>query len=508
MRKFNPSLVLSLLFPALLLSQDTLIESFRSFPITLNPLLATDEVSISIADKIFNGLFTLDKDGKVVPDLIKRWRLQGNSIVFELKENVYWHDGKKISTDDVIFTWKLMKDHSFQYPYRADIDFIKEIVPLDSMRAKIIMAKKVAPFLLYMTFKILPAHEKEKCRRSDIMLPGTGPYKFHEIKINQHLLLKKFEKYFNGEPKIPFYKLTVNTDPILNPIKLLKDEIHLGELEHDVYRTMVKNQEFNSKVNVIQFMKNSYTYLAFNMRNHVLSKKMRKAISYSIPRKQMVESLLSGMGEVANSHIIFKPWRINGLDYKFNPEISKKIISKLGWKSGRNGFFEKDGRPLKFLLITNGESILRRYCVSIIKDALEKTGIKIEIKLYEYLSFRSALKKGDFDLAISGYLMDLDPNVWDLFSTKGVLNYANFSNPYLDALMIKGKETLEPERRKDIYLEIQKILWDELPVLPLFTPYYLMGASKNLEISEKPEIVGSTNSFSSFLCKWRFKKIS
>lgn len=493
------------LFTLYLHPQQVLIESFRSYPITLNPLLATDEVSISIADKIFSGLFTLDSSGNVIPDLVEEWREEGNSIFIKLKDNIFWHDGKKLSIDDVIFTFNLMKDPSFEYPYISDIEFIKEFLKIDSQRAKIILHKKFAPYLLYLTFKILPSHLKEKCRLSDANLTGTGPYRFEEIKFNQYLILKKFDRYFKGEPKIKLYKLVVNPDPLINPLKLLKEEIHLGEIEHEVYRSLINDKDFTSKVNLIPFQKNSYTYLAFNLRNPIFSKEIRKAIAHSIPRERIVKHLLSEAGEVVNSHIILKRWRVDCGSYSYNPELSKKIIQRLGWKKGNKGLFEKNGRALKLLLVTNGESILRRYCASIIKEELEKTGIGVEIQLLEYLSFRSALKNGKFDLAISGYLMDLDPNVWDLFSSKGVLNYSRFSNGYLDSLLAKGREILDFDRRFSIYNEVQRILWDEIPVLPLFTPHYIMGVSKKVEIIEKPEIIGSTNSFSSFIWKWKFK---
>ncbi|MGQ9618350.1 MAG: ABC transporter substrate-binding protein, partial [Candidatus Aminicenantia bacterium] len=422
--------------------QDTLIESFRSFPVTLNPLLATDEVSISIADKVFSGLFTIDRYGNVVTDLVKQFKEEENYLIIALKENLFWHDGRRVTTNDLIFTFNLMRDRNFQYPYINDLDFIKEIVPIDSKRAKIIMNKKFAPYLLYLTFKILPSHMKEESRRPDRFLPGTGPFKFYEVKFNQFLLLKRNEKYFRGTPEIKFYKLVVNPDPLINPLKLIKGEIHIGEIEHEIYRSMKGRKDFNSNVSVIPFKKNSYTYLAFNIRNPSLKKEMRKAIAHSIPRKKMVENLLMGMGEVSDSHIILKKWKINGLDYEYNPEISIKIIKDLGWRKEKK-YFEKDGKNLEFTLVTNGESILRRRCATIIENELEKIGIKVEIKLYEYLSFRNALKKGDFDLAISGYLMDLDPNVWDLFSSRGILNYSGFSNPHVDDLLLKGREIID-----------------------------------------------------------------
>ena len=89
------------------LHSSTLNLSISSNPSRLNPILATDSASSEIANWIFNGLFKYDKNGKIVPDLAQDYRWENNTtLIINLKDNVYWHDGVKFSSDDVIWTYK------------------------------------------------------------------------------------------------------------------------------------------------------------------------------------------------------------------------------------------------------------------------------------------------------------------------------------------------------------------------------------------------------------------
>ena len=86
----------------------TLHLAMSAAPSRINPLLATDSASAEIASWVFNGLFKYDKDGNIVGDLAKSWKfLNKTTLYITLKDNVYWHDGKKFSANDVLFTISL-----------------------------------------------------------------------------------------------------------------------------------------------------------------------------------------------------------------------------------------------------------------------------------------------------------------------------------------------------------------------------------------------------------------
>ncbi|MEW6456967.1 MAG: ABC transporter substrate-binding protein [Acidobacteriota bacterium] len=477
--------------------KNEVVESARSFPITLNPILATDEISAGIVDKIFSGLFRFDRKGFPEMDLASSYKLNENELSINLKENILWHDGKPFSSEDVIFTFNLMKDPDSPFPYKSDIEFIDRIEQINKNTLKITFKNKFAPYLTYLTFKILPSHilrkinSIEKFGENPI---GTGPYKFEKIIPENKIVLSSFSKYFGGEPNIKKYTLVLNTDSLLTPLKLLNEEINLGEIEPEVALSIMNKTEFFKKINFNFYKKNSYTYLVFNLEKHPLNlREIRMAIVKSINRDSLLKNILRNYGEIPYSHIILKDWKNKNLKrYKFDPINSKKEI-------------EKYGKEIKLTLLTNSESLLRKNVSTSIAKCLEDIGIIVKLEFIEYRTFLQKLKKGNFDMAISSVLFDLDPNISDVFHSEGVMNYSSFKSRELDKLLIMGKFTIELSQRKKIYDKVQEILWDEMPIFPLFSPFYIMGSSKKLDLKITPEIIGSTNSFSSFLNFWEIK---
>jgi len=87
---------------------DTIIIALSTEPVRLNPLFLTDFNSYAVSELIFRGLVKLDHKMKVTPDMAKSWEIRdsGREIIFHLKENIRWHDGKKFTAEDVVFTYE------------------------------------------------------------------------------------------------------------------------------------------------------------------------------------------------------------------------------------------------------------------------------------------------------------------------------------------------------------------------------------------------------------------
>ena len=126
---FKTTLLLLLL--ANLVHASVLKLSITSSPSRLNPILANDSASSEIADWLFNGLFKYDKDGKITTDLASSYEFESNTkLIIKLKENVLWHDGKKFSADDVIFTYNKIHDP------KIFTSILSKLTPSSSSRRK------------------------------------------------------------------------------------------------------------------------------------------------------------------------------------------------------------------------------------------------------------------------------------------------------------------------------------------------------------------------------------
>ena len=420
-------------------SENTIVESIRSFPSTLNPVYVTDEISAGIVDKIFNGLFCFNEYGNPVPDLAESYSFtkEGKEILIDLRKNVYWHDGVAFSADDVIFTFNLIRKREIGYPYFSDIKSIKKISKINSYQIKITYKYPFAPALTYLTFKILPSHilknylnNPKKFKTCDFNFSpiGTGPYKFVKIIPSQQIILDHFEDYFRGKPKIKRYIAVINPDALINPLKLIKEEIDLAEIEPDLVEPFKRNKDFSRKIRIFTYMKNSFTYLGFNLNYHIFrSKKIRQALAYGLNRKAIVKNILRNRGAICSSPILLSFWENNKVKkYFYNPQFAKELLQKEGWKDKNNdGILEKNGEEFTITILTNSESLLRKNIALIIKQNWENLGIKVKLEFIEYGIFLERLMKRNFQTVISGFLLDLDPNQYDLWHSCGCLLYTS-----------------------------------------------------------------------------------
>ncbi|MCP2618822.1 ABC transporter substrate-binding protein [Candidatus Aminicenantes bacterium AC-335-A11] len=435
-----------------------------------------------------------------------------------LRDNVYWHDGAIFSADDVIFTFRLLKKKEIGYPYLSDIEPIKDIQKIKSLKIKIIYEEPFAPALTYLTFKILPCHllkdyldipENFKASNFNFSPVGTGPYKLVKIIPYQKIILEHFEHYFLGKPNIRKYIAELNTDALINPLKLIKEEVDLAEIEPELLDSFLKNRDFRKKIKIFTYRKNSFTYLGFNLNYPAFkSKRIRQALALGLNKKAIVQSILRGRGEICFSPISLNFWKNSKIKkYFYNPQYAKMLLREEGFEDkDKNGYLEKNGRNFEITILTNSESLLRRNIALLTKQNWENLGIKVKFEFLEYSIFLERLMKKNFQCIISGFLLDLDPNQYDIWHSLGQLNYFNYSNPFVDRLLELGKITINKLERKKIYDKLQEIIVSDLPVIFLISPKYIIGVNKRIKINKYPNIIGSTNSFSSFLFYWKIEQ--
>jgi len=230
------------LYLSLHVNATTLHLATSSNPARLNPILATDSSSAEITGFLFNGLVKYDKDSKeIIGDLAKKFYFKNNkTLVFELKQNVLWHDGKKFTANDVLFTYKT----------------------LISVNA---------------SFNTHPT--------------GTGAYKLKQLEYSKNIELAAFDKYFEGRAKIDTISFHVIPDAMTRFLMLQSGQLDVGSVEPFVYERQLKKEFFNT-FNIYEKISLSYTYLGFNLRKKKFQNpKVRHALSLAINRQELIDIL-------------------------------------------------------------------------------------------------------------------------------------------------------------------------------------------------------------------------
>ena len=462
-----------------------------TFPVSLNPVYATTETSQAIINKVFGSLFYFNHKGEISNGLVKNFHLDTNDreILIQLKENIFFSDGKELETDDVIQTVKLLQNKAFGYPYISDLRFIKKIEKKDRFSFKIKLNSTFAPWKNRLTFKILNSHEIKDAAPAafpNMALSGTGPYKIKTIE-NPAKIILELNDNPNSRDMYDMYRFIeyiVVSYTHLMPLKLLNNEIDIGELQPEHASAYQAVPKWQQRFKVLKYKKFGYTYLVFNLRNSTIGKNLRKFFYNLLIKGDFLDRFLKNRGERVKTPFLL-------LDPKIQPAGFKTTPLK---------------QPVRIKMLTNTESKLRKELVLFLRKELKTRNVHLEPVFLEYHSFLEYLKKGRFDMAISGFMLDIDYDITDIFCSRSFFNYANFHCPEMETLLAQGLKEPDSQEREEIYMKAHRLWREELPLIPLFNLYYYVGISGKIKIpKETYTLVGAVGDFLFNIHDWKTK---
>ncbi len=452
---------------------------------TLVPILASDSASGDICGLVFNGLVKYDKDINLVGDLACDWEVKddGLVIIFHLRKNVRWQDGKPFTADDVEFTYHKLIDPKVKTPYSGDFEKVETLEILDDHTVKVTYKELFSPGLASWGMSVMPRHllEKEDLNNTSFSRNpvGTGPYKFKLWKTAEKIELVSNHDYFEGRPFIDRYIYRIIPDQATMFLELRArglDYIGLTPLQH---KRQTETEFFKKNFRKYRYPSFGYTYLGFNLLNPKFQDmRVRQAINFAIDKKEIIEGVLLGLGRICTGPFPPESWAYNKdvIPVPFSPQKAKELLKQAGWQdTDGDGWLDKEAQPFEFTIITNQGNQQRKMCAEIIQRRLSKIGIKVKIKVIEWSSFISEfIDKRKFDAVILGWALSRDPDSFDIwYSSKtgeGEFNFISYKNLELDELLEEGRRIFDQEKRKQIYHKIHKILYDEQPYVFLYVP--------------------------------------
>jgi peptide/nickel transport system substrate-binding protein len=464
---------------------DILVEGSIGDASNLIPLLASDSASHGISGMVFNGLLKYDKDLKIVGDLAESWEVSKDGLVitFRLRANVRWHDGRPLTAEDVLYTYRVTVDPKTPTAYAGDFLKVKKAEVLDERTFRVTYDKPFAPALMSWSVAILPRHLLEG---KDITASplgrhpvGTGPYQFKEWVTGQKIVLVSNPGYFEGRPYIDGYILRIIPDTATMFLELRANGIDRMGLTPLQYTRQTENPLFRKNYNKFRYLSFAYTYLGYNLNNPLFAdKRVRQAIAHAVNREEIIEGVLLGLGKPATGP--YKPgtWAYNAnvRQYPYDPGRARALLAEAGWKDGNgDGILEKNGQPFAFEILTNQGNEVRAKCAEIIQRRLAEVGIRAKIRIVEWAAFvNDFINKRKFDATILGWSIPPEPDLYDVWHSSKTgpreLNFISYKNEEVDRLIVQARETFDQALRKRCYDRIQEILAEEQPYLFLYVP--------------------------------------
>ncbi|MCX6557932.1 MAG: ABC transporter substrate-binding protein [Candidatus Aminicenantes bacterium] len=455
------------------------------FPSVLNPVYATSETAQAVMNKIHQALFYFDPAGEIRPELVADWQWDEGrlEISLTLKKGVRFANGAALRSQDVAATIELLKNPIYEYPYLSDLAFIEKIAVVDPWRMRIKLKEKFAPWKNYLTFKILSADDIGGCApgafRSRLPM-GCGPFQIEKVNEPRAIVLKE-NPYYGNRGSFTHVVYSVLRDPQQGPLKLLNDELDAVDVQSDDVQSYHQLPEWRERFRLVRYKKFGYTYLVFNLKNPLIDLNFRRLFYNRLLASPFLDAFLKGAGEK-----VFSPFLYLSDSVRARPLPAAAPSQR---------------RHLRIL--ANSESTLRTQLVLFLCEEMKAFNVELEPVFVEYQTFLKYLKQGNFDLAVSAFLLDMDWNLKDILSSSGYFNYAGFVDAQMDALLESGLREMDEKKRRLIYLDAHERWLASLPFIPLFNLNYFMGVSKLLKIpAGRFQTIGSTGDFFYTLQDW------
>ena len=491
---------------------------------TFNPMYATTVNEGNISELIYLGLgeFKWDQekgDLTLRPLLAQSWEWSpdSTSLTVQLRKDVVWSDGVQFNADDVIFTYDLYSDSRTQSKFFGmfknfylkkdlSIDIEKSFEKLSPFEFRINFTKNSVPTINDIGYPILPKHifqkiPRENLANSEVNLKpvGTGPYMLSAWEKNQSIKLVDNEKsVLYSKEIIPELIFEIIPDYNARINKLKSEEIDFAE---EIKPSDVEDLSKNDKLK-IEFQKGrSYDYVgwnnidpeAYNKSKKIVSNQLfgnaniRKALTYAIDRKTILEEFLLNYGELAVGPIapIFRNSINESLkQYPFDPEKAKNILSQEGWKdSNFNGTIDKNGKEFSFTLTIPGGNPLRTYSATMIKDNLKSVGIDVTVQTVEPQVFWAGAFAKKYNAWIAGWMVPIPINLkpyWYSDLKNSPVNLCSYQNKEADKLLEKMDSRISKDELNKTYKKFLAILYDDAPVTFLFWKHNIVVYNKRI----------------------------
>lgn len=458
---------------------------------------------------IDDDLLTYDKNMKAQPN-IASWETKDNKVyTFTFKKGVKWQNGEELTVDDWIFAIETLADKDYDGPRYVNVKDIEGAPAYHDGKAKEITGlKKIDDYTIEITFdkprvnnlenlwthplsrkefegvKVKEMSASPQVRQKPI---GTGPYKINKVVPGESIELVRNEDYWQGKPHI---------EKII--IKVVDASLLIGELKNNTIDfspfSPVSYDEIKKldNINILKTPGVSYYYVGFrlgtwdgktNVANYdkYQNKELRQAMAYAINREEWNDAFFFGLGHPVNRPIPSSHWIAADNselpnDYKYDPEKAKKMLDEAGYKDKDGDGFREDPKGKKFVVnfshyqTTNPTFEARAKQIA---QYWEEVGLKTKVTMTEANLYYDMLEKGDKSVEVffGGWSTGSDPDPSGLWRSDALWNYPRWVNADSDKLLDDALDVsivgTDQEKRKQLYVDWQKLFNEEVPAIPI-----------------------------------------
>jgi peptide/nickel transport system substrate-binding protein len=451
---------------------DTVVLLIEDMVKTADPRCTQSNFDVKISRLVAPGLVALDTDDQ-------RPRLELAASITRVDETTWdvivhpearFSDGAPVTAHDVAWTYDTMLREGSDAQYAAE--FRKRFTGVEALSDQKVRFHLVAPLATFMTdidVGILAEHSgQDRCTKDQIL--GAGPYRLVGIE-NRRVRLEVNPYYHGDAPPVPKVEVRVVKDATARIVMLVGGSADL--VQNAVRYDLVDEVAARERVEVTSGPSLLLTYLMLHNQHPVLGDvRVRQAIALALDRPAIIDAMYQGRARLATGLLAPGHWAYQGDVARYDHDLARaaRLLDEAGYP-------DPPGPAPRLRLTLKCTTDQFRVAVArVLAAQLAAVGLDVEVRAFERGTFLEDLKRGQFDLATAQTTDIGEPDFYRSYfhserwpeKDKSGLNRWRYQNPRVDELVILGRQVSDPERRFALYSEVQQIVAEEVPIVPLW----------------------------------------
>lgn len=453
---------------------------------TLNPLLAASEPEQAVSRLLFSSLYNYDVTGALHTDLAESMTVKDDKVYTIKLRNAVWHDGKKLTAEDVVYTINLIKNPQVRSPLRVNwLDISARAI--DDSTVEFMLPAVYAGFSHALTFPVIPKHilqsvSPSSMREADFSSNpvGSGPFAVKRVQTSEStsstdvVRMEPNTKYYGAVSTLSRLELRAYGNE-----SLLVKAVNSGEVSAASGLSLsaadnIKSKQYSTK----HWLLNKGVYLLMNNRSQTLQDaRVRRALRYATDTSSIRATVGDNVARLDTPILQSQIAQKLPAAPDYSLDKAKALLKEAGWTYNQGQWKGKDGRPLAVAVTTSSGRDEYKKIVNALKQQWSKLGVDVQLREIDTSStttsfVQSVLQPRDYDALLYELELGADPDVFAYWHSSQAsasgYNFANYSNRTVDNDLVGGRSRTNSALRAAKYIQFVNQWLNDAPAIGLY----------------------------------------
>lgn len=453
---------------------------------TLNPLLAASEPEQAVSRLLFSSLYNYDVTGALHTDLAESMTVKDDKVYTIKLRNAAWHDGEKLTAEDVVYTINLIKNPQVRSPLRVNwLDISARAI--DDSTVEFMLPAVYAGFSHALTFPVIPKHilqtvSPSSMREADFSSNpvGSGPFAVKRVQTSEStsstdvVRMEPNTKYYGAVSTLSRLELRAYGNE-----SLLVKAVNSGEVSAASGLSLsaadnIKSKQYSTK----HWLLNKGVYLLMNNRSQTLQDaRVRRALRYATDTSSIRATVGDNVARLDTPILQSQIAQKLPAAPDYNLDKAKALLKEAGWTYNQGQWKGKDGRPLAVAVTTSSGRDEYKKIVDALKQQWSKLGVDVQLREIDTSStttsfVQSVLQPRDYDALLYELELGADPDVFAYWHSSQAsasgYNFANYSNRTVDNDLVGGRSRTNSALRAAKYIQFVNQWLNDAPAIGLY----------------------------------------